>query len=168
MNLAFKKEVENWRKKPSVVPLHPTWPAHSHVTHYRKPEKVCPIGGERDARGARLQVRPLSSLPLLRFESRRAFRAPLLYFISPLCHSSTFIPSHWLPPHTKYIYYPAVCCRWAPLAGFPLLGRMQETRRRERKEEKEIRVSNSVRQPVRIVRLMVAKLSMTLINMHLS
>lgn len=83
-------------------------------------------------RGAkRLQVHPVASIHFFGFKSRRAFHVPPLYFIIPLSDSQPFIPSHCLPPHTKYIYYPAVCCRWAPLAGFPLLGRMQETRRRE-------------------------------------
>lgn len=56
------------------------------------------------------------------------------------------------------------------MAGFPLLGRMQETRRKERgsEEEKELRISNSVRQPVRGARLMAATLSTALINTHLS
>lgn len=38
----------------------------------------------------------------------------------------------------------------------------------ERKEEKEIRVSNSVRTPIHGARLMAAKLSTALINTHLS
>lgn len=160
--------MENCHKKPSTVLLYLTWPAHSNANHYRKPERVCPLGGERDGEVQRgYGSTPLVSLQFLGFESRRAFRTPPLYFISPLSHSPPFIPSHCLPPHTKYIYYPAVCCRWAPLAGFPLLGRMQATRRGERKEEKEIRVSNSVRQPVHGARLMAAKLSTALINTHL-
>lgn len=58
---------------------------------------------------------------------------------------------------TKYIYYLAVRCIRAPLAGFPLLGRMQEITRGERKEENKIGVSSSVCQPVGAARLMVAK-----------
>lgn len=166
MSLAFKKEVDvkshPWfpciQPDPST-PMLPTTGSLKRSVHYVEKE-MWEVQGYRSA--------PCFHSSTFRFESRRAFHAPLLYFISPLSHSPTFIPSHWLPPHTKYIYYPAVCCRWAPLAGFPLLGRMQETRRRERKEEKEIRVSNSVRQPLRVVRLMAAKLSTTLINMHLS
>ena len=167
--------MENCHKKPSTAPLYPTQAAHSYVNHYRKPERVRPLGGERDGEVQRgYRSTPLLSLQLLGFESRRAFRTPPLYFISPLSHSPLFIPSHCLPPslplHTKYIYYPAVCCRGAPLAGFPLLGRMQETRRKERgsEEEKEIRISNSVRQPVHGARLMAATLSTALINTHLS
>lgn len=130
-NLAFKRKWKIAHKKPSLVPLYPTWPAHSHVNHYRKPGRVCPLGEERDGGAKTLQVHPLVSLQFLGFESHRAFRTLPLYFISTLSHHQPFIPSHCLPPHTKYIYNPAVCCRWTPSAGFPLLGRVQETRWRE-------------------------------------
>lgn len=89
--------------------------------------------------------------------------------ILPLCFVSLHFSSLTvLASKTKYIYYLAVCCIRAPLAGFPLPGRMQEITRGERKEENKIRVSNSVCQPVGVARLMAAKVSVPLINTHLS
>lgn len=163
--------MENCQKKPPVVPLYPMRPTHTDVNQPGKPEKNpsirwrkdmwrCKEGGNRST--------PLVSLRLLRCESRRVFCSLPLYFISSLSHSPLFIPSCCLPPHTTYIYYPAVCCRWALLAAFPSLGRMQETRWRERTKTKEIRVSNSVHRPGRVARLMAAKLGKALINTHLS
>lgn len=125
IQFGFWKEEENCHKKPSMV----SWTTHSLVTHYRKPGKVCPLGGESDGRGAkRLQVQPCFYSSFLGLS--HAGLSGLPRYIPPA------LPSHHLPVHTKYIYYPTVCCRWAPLAAFPLLGRVQEARRREEKRKR--------------------------------
>lgn len=109
-----------------MVVLYATWHTHSNLNHCSKPERLCLLYGEvqRDCRST-------PWLHFLRFESRRT---PPLYFIILLSNSQPFIRSHQLPPHSKYIYYPAVFCGWAPLAKYPLLGRVQKTRRRRKRE----------------------------------
>lgn len=144
-----------------MVPLYPAWPAHSTVNHYRKPERVCPLGGERDG------------------EVQRGYRS------TPWFHSSFSGLSHAglsvLPHYISSARYPTACRLFLHTASLPTLNIFiillcvadellwlgfhywAECRRadggRERKEEKEIRVSNSARQPVPAARVMAAKLS---------
>lgn len=143
-NLAFKRK---WKIATKSHPWSPCIRAYSPTSMSACTEawKSLSIRWRKRWRGAKwLQVHHLVSLQFHGLVSRRARCTLPLHFISLLSHSWQFIPSHCLPHQTKYIYYPAACCRWAPLAGFPLLGRMQETRRRKRKEENKMWVNNSV------------------------
>lgn len=138
--------MENCHKKPSVVPLYPSWPAHSNVNRYRQPERVCPLGGEGDG------------------EVQRGYRSTPWFHssFSGLSHAGLSVLSHYISsaryPHSRgrlflhtaslptlNIFIILLCVADELLwLGFHYWA---ECRRPdgERKEEKEIRVSNSVR-----------------------
>lgn len=121
-----------------MVPLYQTWPAHSDVNHYGKPERDFPLAAERDGeeqRGYRSVPWFHSSFSGLSHEGLSV----LLHYISSARYPTAgrlFLHTATPPTHTKYIYHPAVCCRWAPLAGFALLARVQETGWREEGRER--------------------------------
>lgn len=119
--------------------------------------RECPLGGERGGevqRDYRSSHAGLSVLPRYissarnptarRLFLRTASLLTLNIFIIVLCVADELL---WLAFHY-----------WAECRGPD----------GERKEDKEIRVSNYVRHPVHGLRLMAAKLSTALINMHLS
>lgn len=160
--------MEDCHKKPSAVPLYPTRPTHSDVNHHRNPEGVHPLGKHSGERDGQVQ-RGYRSTPWFHSTLSHAGLSGLPHYIlSPRYPTAGRLFPHTASLPTLNIFIILLCVADELLwLGFHYWAECRRTDG-ERKEEKEMRVSNSVRQAAHGARLMAAKLSTALINTHLS